>query len=128
LDAHRIPDYAAWRDERLDLMFDEIHYTPSIVLKEEEVARVGFHVTNRSAYGWRNLGLLILLERRGETVGIAKTVVGELPSLASLPVSFVLFDPLEAVDQVRIVPVVDLFDSGSYLPISRDGRPQTDGR
>lgn len=117
IDLHEIPDYAAWRDERLNFVFEDVKFSPAVVSGKITTSRASFTAKNMSAYGFWDVGFYILLYRGSSLAGITYVTLQEFASGQTRQVEVSWFEPLSSVTQVKIIPEVNIFDPQVYIPV-----------
>lgn len=109
-------NYDGYAAQRLDFLFSE---EPSYVSVGEGVGKTDFTITNNSGYGFWNVQLFVTLVRQGIPLAVNKVDVRELKPNEERPISLQWYENVSGVDQVDIVPYVDILDPASYLPSTR---------
>lgn len=107
------PTYAA---ERQDFVFSE---EPSYLSLGDGLGTTDFTVTNNSGYGYWKVELFITLLRQGIPLAVNRVDVRELKPNETRPVSLQWLGEFGGVDQVDIIPYVNILDTASYLPTTR---------
>ena len=118
VDAHEIPDFNAWRDERLNFEVKNARFNPaevSTVGAQEQVGRAQFTISNKSAFSYFEPKFLVLLYRGSRLVGIQSTVVTNFKSGETREVELSWVDHIGAVSNIEIVPAINIMDEGVYL-------------
>lgn len=109
-------NYPAYAAERQDFVISE---EPTYVSLGENVGKSDFYITNNSGYGYWNVQLFVTLLRQGIPLAVNKVDVRELKPNEERPVSLQWFEGVSGVDQVEVIPYVDILDPASYLPTTR---------
>lgn len=117
VDAHEIPDYATWRDLRLNFVFEDVKFSPAVVRDSITVSRASFNVKNSTAFSFWDVGFHILLYRGNSLAGANFIRLEEFVSGQTRPVEVSWFEPLSSVTQVKVFPEVDIFDRSVYMPV-----------
>lgn len=113
-----IPDWQQYRLDRLDFLIEKPTFVPGSTNPLSErvnLSEVRFNISNQTAYGYRNVPLLIVLKRQGETVGVNRHYLSDFYSGQSRAVTLVWPGRLTAVDQIEVLPDLDIFDENVYL-------------
>lgn len=121
VDAHAVPDWAAYRAQRMDFRISDARFVPgtSSGLSEKlSVGEMSFTIANASAYGYRNLRLIILLKSNGEVVAANDYVLENFRSGETRSPRLSWTGNVPPVNQVEVIPDLDILDSGIYLPYS----------
>jgi hypothetical protein len=109
-------NYDGYAAQRQDFIFSE---NPSYEFLGDNVGKTDFTVTNNSGYGYWNVQLFVTLLRQGVPLAVNKVDVRELKPNEVRPISLQWLENVGGVDQVEIVPYVDILDPASYLPTTR---------
>jgi hypothetical protein len=117
IDAHKIPNYASWRDERLNFVFENVKFLPAVIRDSITVSRASFVVKNLTAYGFWDVGLNILLYRGSSVAAVNYVTLEEFISGQNRPVEVSWFDSLPPITEVKVAPEVNIFDEGVYMPV-----------
>ncbi len=118
VDAHKIPDYAAWQSERLNFVFEDVKFSPAVVRDSITVSRASFNAKNATAFGFWDVGFYILLYRGSSLAGVTYVTLEEFSSGQTRPVEVSWFEPLPSVTSVKITPEVNIFDEKVYMPVN----------
>jgi hypothetical protein len=81
------------------------------------VSRAAFTVVNRSAYGVKDLELVVLLRRSGGIVAVNQIVLNDVRSGESRAAAATWFHPLGLVQAVEVIPYVNVFDPRAFLEL-----------
>lgn len=117
IDAHEIQNYASFRDERLNFVFEEVKFLPAVIRDKIATSRVSFNVRNATAYSYWDVGFYIFLYRGTSLAGVNYITLEEFVSGQTRPVEVSWFEPLASVTQVKIIPEVNIFDPRVYMPV-----------
>ncbi len=125
IDPHTIPDFSAWKTERLNLVVADAAFS-GVLGGEKTLGRSTFSVANQSAFGYWSVPLAILLKRGSAIVGVSTTSLEQLEAGETRRVSLTWFESIPGVGEIEVVPLLNLFDASNYLPArserSRDTR------
>ena len=114
----QIPYPVAWKNDRLGFVEKNVLHDPTFKISDKTVGRTTFVFSNPTGYGYREVGLVIVLKRGGAVVGVNRTIVSNINPLEEKFVQVDWFGGAPAANQVDIYPIVDLFDRESYLETS----------
>ncbi len=117
VDRHDIPDYAAYRDNRLRFDIKDVVFTsaPSPDGKST-VSRVSFTVVNGSAYNYWTVRFIARLYR-GTSIAAVNTV--ELQAMKTgetRKVEMAWVQDLQAISKPEVIPDVNILDLSVYMP------------
>ena len=125
-----IPDSGRYLHERLHVQIQDAKFTSASTLALQQpgvpspastgsapasVSRATFSVVNASAYGLRNLELVVLLSRAGGLIGVSRTTLVTLDAGERRAVAETWFRPVGLVDAVTVIPYVNVFDPASFI-------------
>ena len=114
LDAHEIPDYAVWKEDRFRLDVTDISFDPAFELNGKKVGRMTFTLTNKGPYGFYELPLYLVLSRGGNVVGVNRTELSSLDAGETREVTVNWFGVVPNTNTYEVIPVVNLFDPSVY--------------
>ena len=115
IDPHAIPDFSAWKAERLNLVVADAEFS-GISGGGETLGRSTFSVTNRSAFGYWSVPLAVLLKRGSAIVGVSTTSLEQLEAGETRRVNLTWFESIPGVGEIEVVPLQNLFDASNDLP------------
>jgi hypothetical protein len=81
------------------------------------VSRAAFTVVNRSAYGLRDLELIVLLRRGQAIIGANRVTIADVYAGEERVVATTWFHPLGLVQSVEVYPYVNVFDSENFIAL-----------
>lgn len=115
IDAHAIADVASWQEERINFSVENFKY--SYAGEEGKNAHaVRFTLINNSAYGYKNPKFLLGLYQNGSLVGLMPFDQVDFDSLETREIDLRNFVENLAVSEIRLFPVIDLYNEEVYLP------------
>jgi hypothetical protein len=117
INAHEIPDYAAWRDARLNFVFENVKFSPAVVAGTISVSRASFDARNASAFSFWAVGFDVLLYRGSSLAAVNYITLEEFRSGQNRPVEVSWFESLPSITQVKVIPEVNIFDSKVFMPV-----------
>lgn len=118
VDAHAIPDWAAYRAERINFAISDARFVPgasSGLSEKVSVGEAGFTIVNRSPYGYRRLRLILLLKNNGDVVGANEYIIENFRSGETRSPRISWTGNIPVVSQVEVIPDLDILDANSYL-------------
>ncbi len=121
LDRHRINDWSQYRLERLNFVIEDAKFTPAPESGLSEKLNVGelrFNITNNSAYGYMTAPLSIILKSQGQIAAVNKYQIGSFRSGETRSIQISWPGRLPIIDQVDIVPDINILDDNIYLKYS----------
>ncbi|TAK05383.1 hypothetical protein EPO33_05470 [Patescibacteria group bacterium] len=113
LDAHEIPDWAAYRTARMALSGEEVVFTPAQT--QGQVSRVTFTVKNASAYSYWNVRFIVLLYRGQSIAAVNAIDLSSLRTGESRPASVTWFENVPSVTKTEIRPEVNILDQSAFI-------------
>ncbi len=119
---HRIADWAAFQKEHLNIKIDKAVFTPgqdSGLSEKINVGQVDFKITNSGAFGYKDLRLIIVLKSNQTIVSINQHIIKDFRSGESKEVSLSWPGVNGFVNQIEIIPDVNVLDDSVYLPYSQ---------
>jgi len=118
IDAHEIPDYAAWRDARLNFVFENVKFSPAAIADTTiPVSRASFGAKNISAFSFWAVGFDVLLYRGSSLAAVNYITLEEFRSGQNRPVEVSWFESLPSITQVKVIPEVNIFDQKVFMPV-----------
>ncbi|MDD4995329.1 MAG: hypothetical protein PHW53_02615 [Patescibacteria group bacterium] len=117
LDAHEVPDYGEWKNERFNFKITDIAQESALSLGKGTVMKTKFTVQNLSAYGYRSVGFYVIAYRGATPSGVNFVALSDFRSGETRAVEVSWFDSLAQVSKMEIAPEVNIFDEGNYLPL-----------
>ncbi len=110
-----IPDFSAWRDERINFEVRDQKFTPAALDGKGEVSRATLTLVNRTGFGYVAPKFLVLLYRGSRLVAVQIAQLDLLRPGEAREVTLTWFDRVGAVSNIEVVPAIDLLDQGVYL-------------
>lgn len=117
VDNHTIPDLSAWMEERLNFSVDNFVFTPAD--SDLNANSIKFTLVNNSPYGYRAPNFYLGLFQNGGLVGLMKFDTTDLQSQESREIDLRNFVSNLSVSEVKLYPLIDLFDDSVYLAPKR---------
>lgn len=117
LDRHQISDYASWSGERLNFEITEVKFSPSVIKDRIPISKVTFTAANRTAYNFWNVGFYILLYRGTSISGVNYITLEQFLSGEKRAVEVSWFEVVPTVTRVQVLPEINIFDAGVYMPV-----------
>jgi hypothetical protein len=103
-------------DTRLDIRAENPVFVPADPLATTPTSRADFTLANRTAFGYYDIDLLILLYRGDTVVGVNAMRVNRLAAGERRAMQLFWYQPLPQVTRVEIVPDVNIYDESVYRP------------
>jgi hypothetical protein len=115
IDRHKIPDYAKFASDRLDIPITDVLFDPAFqVDAATTVGRTTFSVSNNTGFTYYAARFLII-QFRGTVIGAVNTVtLADLKPRETRLAEVTWFDPLPAISKVQVVPDIDILDPVAY--------------
>jgi len=81
------------------------------------VSRLTFKITNASAYSYWQVGVYMILFSGGRPIGANYTSLDQFRSNEARDVDMRWYESLPSVNQVEVLPEVDILSPGSFMPV-----------
>jgi len=107
-------DQQAFADARLKVAAENAVFKPSDPLATAPVASAAFTLTNDSAFGYYDVGLLTLLFRGEAVVGANRVTVDRLLPGERKPMEIFWYQSLPQVTKVEVIPEINIYDPDVY--------------
>lgn len=111
-----IPDFANWRDERLNFTVKDTEFS-QLAEGRGTISRVKFKILNAGAYSFAAPKFLALLYRGSRLVAIQSTVLDRFLSGQEREVTLSWFERIGAVSNIEVVPAIDIMDPEVYIKL-----------
>ncbi|MDO8463382.1 MAG: hypothetical protein Q7S96_03890 [bacterium] len=114
-------DVTSFMDERLHVTTARAEFRSGAALQlgapgtAGTLGRAEITVVNESAFGLRDLELIVLARRRGAIVGVRRVLLSALPAGTARTVAASWFHALGLVETIEAHPFVDVFDPESFV-------------
>lgn len=113
IDAHEIPDWAAFRSARLALSGEDVVLTAAPAAGQP--SRLTFTAKNQSAYSYWNVRYVVLLYRGQSIAAVNAIDLASLRSGESRPASVTWFETVPSVTKYEVRPEVNILDEKAYM-------------
>lgn len=111
-------NYEEWVSARNGFEYKDVAFEQDLVIGGRRVSRTSFDLANTSAYGYWNLGLIVVLKRNEAPIAATYTTLDKLKAGETRSVNIDWFETLPAATETEIVPHVNYLDDSVYLPTS----------
>lgn len=115
IDPHGIPNPTAYMQERLQLIVDNIVFTPTQPDQNQFTNSVQFTVLNESVYNFWNVPFIVELLNGDVREGVHYTELYQFGAGQERKVDIRSLVSNLNVDDVRLYPVVDVFDPNEFM-------------
>lgn len=120
IDPHDYPTIGEFLESRRAFNISNPTYVAEASVTETGISedtgnKILFTITNQSAYNYWRVPLQIALYRGGELEGIEETELAEFRTEQTRDVEIRNFVKNQFVDQVEVIPLLDVFDEGVYM-------------
>ncbi|HLD31687.1 MAG TPA: hypothetical protein VJB37_02210 [Patescibacteria group bacterium] len=119
IDPHVISDPATFIDERLRFTFENFNFIRANRSTGVVNHRIEFDLFNDSAYSYKEAPFYIELLAGGQTVGIVYIVEDAFKVKEVRHISFQSLVPQLDVDDIRVWPALNPFDSQNYIEVGK---------
>lgn len=127
IDAKNFPDWDNFKKVRLQINITDTQFTPSrstVLTEKLDLNELKFKVTNNTIYNYWSVNLKIILESRGEIVGINEYSVSNLMADEVREVVMTWPGQFSRIDNIIITPELDVTDSKIYIKYGVDGEAE----
>jgi hypothetical protein len=117
IDRHVIPNWRAYRSERLDISIKNQVFTPASSNElSEKVAlnALSFSIANDGAFGYHTLPLTIVLFSGSRVASVNRYVVTDFPSYDQREIKIIWPGSIGSVNNISIVPDINIADQGVF--------------
>lgn len=117
---HAVPDVEAWQAERLGFEMSNFSFVPAGSPDGSSAHMIRFTLANKTAYSYAEPRFYVGLSSQGVVTALVPLGLGELRSLESKPIDLRSYAPSLSADSVVLYPLIDIYDSASYLAPDRE--------
>lgn len=118
LDSKTIPNWTAYRTERLNIEIGDVDFTPASTSGLSErlsLSQLDFTAQNKSPYNFWNAGFYSLLMSQGAIVGVNRYDIERFRSGETRRVESSQPGQFGGVDKVEIIPEINIMKPGVYM-------------
>lgn len=118
IDRHLITDWEAYKNDRLNfLVLDKkfIDAGNSSLSDRLSINTLSFNITNRTAYGYREAPLQIILYSGSEVVYVKNYIINNFNSKDREDISLTIVGDLPNINRIEILPDVNILDETNFL-------------
>ncbi|HMB65686.1 MAG TPA: hypothetical protein VKO42_02310 [Patescibacteria group bacterium] len=118
IDRHEVPQWQKYRDNRLNIKFQDINFTPartSNLSEKIEVATLAFTAFNDTSYNYYEAPLKIFLYKGNRIIAVNKYTLTNFLSQEKVPVEMSWPNLNQTVSEVEIVPDLNIFNKDNYF-------------
>lgn len=112
---HQIKNITAWQSERLNFEVSNFLFEDAYNQNGLKVNRITFDLLNNSAFGYKNPNFLVGLFSGDTLEGVMPLEEESFASMENKKVDLRNFVSNLQIDNVRIFPLINLYDSSVYL-------------
>jgi len=117
-DQHVITDWQQYKSDRLDFVVLDKKFvgsTQSALSDRLPVNSLSFNISNRTAYGYREAPLQIILYSGSEAVYVKDYIINNFASKDRKEVTLSLIGNFPNINRIEIIPDINIFDQSNYL-------------
>jgi len=114
IDAHLVPDPIKFTKERTNFKLENFKYTNPYNLAVGGI--VNFDILNDTAYSYWGVDFYVEYLSNSDVVGFAYLPLEKFINKETRQISLKVLENWPAITEVRLYPVVNVFDSQAYLP------------
>ena len=121
LDRRAIGDWDQYRSSHINFLIEQAAFVPasdSGLSEKVSLGELTFHITNQSAFGYKNVPLSILLKSGGNIIAINRYQLNDFRSGEARNVRLTWPGKYSGIDQVEITPDLNILDEDVYLKYS----------
>lgn len=125
VDSHKIVDWSAYRNERVNFLVEDALFrraSDSGLTENLNLGQIEFNITNNTAYNYFKLPLQIFLKSYNRVVGLTSANLDNFSSGEKRLVKINFSGLASDVDQVEVVPNLDITRSDIYNKFSTEAK------
>lgn len=107
-------DPAVFAETRLNIQAENPVFHPADPLATTPASSASFTLANHTAFGYYDIGLLVLLYRGDAIVGVDRVDVASLAAGERKPMELFWYQLLPQVTKVEVVPDINIYDPNAY--------------
>ncbi|MSU75613.1 MAG: hypothetical protein EXS55_03810 [Candidatus Magasanikbacteria bacterium] len=111
-----VPTPAEWQAERLQFVTDKFDFSTANTAGGASAHRIRFTLANKSSYGYAKPMFYVGLMSGDSLAGLIPLELSDFASLEIKAVDVRSFVPNVSVTDVKILPLINVYDSAVYLP------------
>lgn len=115
VDNHKIKDALTWQNNRLNFVVSDFKYVSKSSAAAGDASAVQFTLTNDTAYGYVEASFLAGLYQSDTLVGVLPFTLDKIIAGQAVLLDLRTFSPNLSVSEVRIYPLIDLYNEEVYL-------------
>ncbi len=115
LNPREIPDWPKFLQERNNLAITD-QQIGSSSSASQSVTRIKFNLSNRTAYGYWSVPIVLLAYQGDNLVGINELILSKLKSGETRAVNFA-WPNLKGANRLEVITNIDYLDESNYLPL-----------
>ena len=118
IDSHQIPDVKGYIDIRMNFLVENIFIersSPGATVPP----RITFDIQNDTAYSYYEGRFALLLLSGGTVEGVMPLSIKDFRAGQNFPVDVRPVFDISGVDDIEVIPVMDVFDSSEFLPVPK---------
>lgn len=116
-DGHQIPDIENWQKAHLDFTVSDFNFTAYHSTEGADAHVIKFKLTNNTMYGYDAPDFLVGLFNNGSLVGLLPWHLANFKVGETANADLRSFAPDLNVTDVKVYPLIDIYDSEAYLPL-----------
>lgn len=117
IDPHLVVDQDSFVKERRNFTIDNFDYFPAYDSSGAWTNTIIFDITNNSNYGYWEPSFFVIYKNGGSIVGVKKITINTFQAWEKRNVELKSLTEGMLVTEVEVIPAIDLFDNGVYIPV-----------
>ncbi len=118
LDRHAISDWETYKNDHLDFLVLDKKFVgagQSSLSDRLSINTLSFNITNRTAYGYLQAPLQIILYSGSEVVYVKDYIINNFRSKDKKDISLTIVGDLPNINRIEVVPNVNILDETNFL-------------
>lgn len=117
IDPHSVADVDSFIKERINFKIENFNFLPAYDSSGAWTNTIIFDITNNSNYGYWQPSFFVVYKNGGGVVGVKKITINTFKVREKRNVELKSLTEGILVTDVDVIPAIDLFDKGVYIPV-----------
>jgi hypothetical protein len=117
INAHLISDWATYQNDHINFIIEDKKFLPATqsgLSDKLALSDLSFLATNMTAYNYLQMNFIIILHSGSQIVGVSRHIVNDFKSRAQEKIGLSLVGDFANVDNIDIIPEVNILDEGVF--------------